>query len=499
MTCKANHICSMRCSDICACPCDQAYHNVATDCTSPVLVASSNTLVTQSIPATSVNLAMRPAAQILDYTQASNVSAWQKWDALSSDREVEQSQKPSPTKGPAIREVYRNVGVLNGARQTGPSNASSLHNTIDCSNQIEQRITEQRMTQQLKAISGPTQPNQNGHKGFINPSINTHDSASPNTSPKSGTYAAAAREALRQPLPSALNLPCKINYSIKATRSTQMNNQSTYNKGQDTNKSPHEGSLASGPSSSHSRATQNSSSSTEAGSSKQVVAVKHNPKPKNLQKQNMPVSETHQDQPGSKAPPTKNNSKVKTPPAKNNPRVKTTPAKNNCSVKSPSMQLNPDLASQSKEHNQGAKAQSELSPELKSPSKDLIPGLEIQSTEPNPVSGQSSATLMAQRDCTKKINGDDAPHRTNRPSNSNAMVEQGYTKIINGDYAPRQTDGPSNSNAVAQQYSSENVDSDHIPDQSDGSSDSNGSSATTLDSHEQDEIPIGDEDLISFD
>lgn len=226
MNCNAAHTCSMRCSDPCACPCEQIRHDVVSEDQSPLVPP----VVADNFAAESIH-ALYSAVYSLQSELSENVeiydaAAWQVWDAPTSDGNANQSTKSSPSKTPVIRELHRPVDLSNGSRQIGRSNAAIFHNAPDISGQAEQNRSPRQSPQPL--LNNPedlfNQPNEN------------FSSAPLTSSPDPDKYATAAQGPLHLPPTLAPDVPYRINDSTKVIGSAQPNSQ-TYNNGQGTKKS----------------------------------------------------------------------------------------------------------------------------------------------------------------------------------------------------------------------------------------------------------------------
>ena len=223
----------MRCSDPCACPCEQQRLDVATNDLSlmvlPVVV--KNPVARSIVTSTSSNPTLYPAVHSLESELSENVdifnaAAWQVWDAPTPEGNGNQSMKPSPAKTPVIRDFHRPVDLSNGARQTGRSNAAILHNPSDISGQVEQK----------RSLSGSPQPLLTSQEGFVHQFNENPSLEPPISSPNSDTYATVAREPSHPPPPLALDVLYRIDDSTEVIGSAQTKTQ-TYNNGQSSNKS----------------------------------------------------------------------------------------------------------------------------------------------------------------------------------------------------------------------------------------------------------------------
>lgn len=247
MNCTAAHTCSMRCSDPCACPCEQASHVAATDSRS---LPASPAVADDSVAPT-----LYPAVHSLESELAENVeifdaAAWREWDAPASDVNARQSTRPPPSKKAlVIRDRHRPVDLSNGARQTGRPNAPILHSPPDISVQVEQQ----------RSPRGSPQPPQSSAKGFVHQPNENLSAAPPRSSPNLDTYAAIAR---------APSVPHRTDDLTKVVASAQTNNN-----GQGTKKASTKSPLVSKPGRSNSRGPLATNTTKPSASTKMVTTT----------------------------------------------------------------------------------------------------------------------------------------------------------------------------------------------------------------------------------
>ena len=216
----------MRCSDPCACPCEQIRHDVVSEDQSPLVPP----VVADNFAAGSIH-ASYPAVYSLQSELSENVeiydaAAWQVWDAPTSDGNANRSTKPSPSKTPVIRELHRPVDLSNGFRQIGRSNAAIFHSAPDISGQAEQNRSPGRSPQ----------PVLNSPEGFVNQSNENFSSEPPRSSSNPDKYVTVAQEPLHLSPPLIPDVPYRIDDSTKAIESAQPTSQ-TYINGEGTKKS----------------------------------------------------------------------------------------------------------------------------------------------------------------------------------------------------------------------------------------------------------------------
>ncbi|OBT70222.1 hypothetical protein VE03_00209 [Pseudogymnoascus sp. 23342-1-I1] len=222
INCIAAHSCNMRCSDPCACPCEQGGHN--DDSSLPVSHLATGGSITQStLMASFSNPALYPAVHSLEAELSENQAAWRVWEAPKPTNKGDQSTKPSPRKSPLIRDSHRPVNLSNGARQIGPSNAAIFHKRPYISGQMEQK----------QSPSGPFQSVPNSPEGFVRQLDDSVFPAPPNSNRNIDRHSKGPLHLLP---PLAIDGPNSIDDSTNVIRSAETNSQ-TYNDGQATKKS----------------------------------------------------------------------------------------------------------------------------------------------------------------------------------------------------------------------------------------------------------------------
>ncbi|KFY89900.1 hypothetical protein V498_06272 [Pseudogymnoascus sp. VKM F-4517 (FW-2822)] len=221
MNCSAAHTCSMRCYDTCACPCEQESHGVATSGL-PLVVAQDSVAQLIPIPISS-HPALYPAAHSLESELSENVAAWRVWEAPKPSSNGDQSAKPSPRKSPVIRDSHRPVNLLNGVRQTGPSSGAILHSRPDISDQMEQKRSQSKSLPPV--LDNP--------EGIVH-QLDEGSSLAPSRSNRNtDTHASGALHLLP---PLALGIPYGIDDSTRVIGSAQADVEMYHNE-QDTKKS----------------------------------------------------------------------------------------------------------------------------------------------------------------------------------------------------------------------------------------------------------------------
>ncbi|OBT90772.1 hypothetical protein VE02_00589 [Pseudogymnoascus sp. 03VT05] len=201
INCGAAHTCTMRCSDPCACSCEQASH---------IASGGHSLLVSPDVAEGSAAPALYPAvhslqAELSEDAEIFDAAAWREWDAPAADNNAIKSKRPSPSTTPVIRDFHRPVDLSSGARQIGRRNAAKLHSLPGIPNQVEQKRSSSRSPQpDLRNAEGLAhQPNEN------------FSTAPLRASPNLDTYASVAR---------APGLPHRIDGSTKVIASAQTNN-----------------------------------------------------------------------------------------------------------------------------------------------------------------------------------------------------------------------------------------------------------------------------------
>lgn len=185
MNCKAGHACSKRCSDPCACLCEQTRHDVVSDdVVTPAAAAACDSPFGPGLHPEVHSL----QSELSGNAGVFNVADQQEWEAPSSQGSAPQSMKFSLTKGIMIRDTHRPVALSNGSRKTGRPTATILN-----SPQVQQNWPQ----------SGPLQRKQNTTNFVVNQLVENISPEPQALTLSLDTYAAVARGPWHPPLPPA--------------------------------------------------------------------------------------------------------------------------------------------------------------------------------------------------------------------------------------------------------------------------------------------------------
>lgn len=197
MNCKAGHACSKRCSDPCACLCEQTRHDVVSDdvVTPAAAVAAGDSPFGPGLHPEVHSL----QSELSGNAEVLNVACRQEWEAPSSQGNAPQSMKFPLSKGTMIRDVHRPVALSNGSRKAGRPTATILH-----SPQVQQSWPQ----------SGPLQQNQHTAQDFVDQLIENISPEPQAFTTSLDTYAAVARGPWHPPLPPAPDVPIATSQTL---------------------------------------------------------------------------------------------------------------------------------------------------------------------------------------------------------------------------------------------------------------------------------------------
>ncbi|KFY01793.1 hypothetical protein O988_02518 [Pseudogymnoascus sp. VKM F-3808] len=197
MNCKAGHACSKRCSDPCACLCEQTRHDVVSDdvVTPAAAVAAGDSPFGPGLHPEVHSL----QSELSGNAEVLNVACRQEWEAPSSQGNAPQSMKFPLSKGTMIRDVHRPVALSNGSRKAGRPTATILH-----SPQVQQSWPQ----------SGPLQQNQHTAQDFVDQLIENISPEPQAFTTSLDTYAAVARGPWHPPLPPAPGVPIATSQTL---------------------------------------------------------------------------------------------------------------------------------------------------------------------------------------------------------------------------------------------------------------------------------------------